>query len=279
MTLIPSSNTWTRILTAAVLVMVLLSVVIALPPVASLVMIVAVLLAGAWEWAAFLLQSNTPRHIIFLRSSYVGFVALCLALAILFCSSLPQFEILLRFALIWWLVALAWIIFWPSVRHPIGIGLAGIFSMVPMGVALIYLRFLSGQGAVILVFVLFVIMAADVGGYFAGRSFGRRRLAPQVSPSKTWEGVVGGLALSTLISIIGGTWLQWPLGMLLPLVWLAVIFSIVGDLFESLLKRHSGLKDSGHLLPGHGGVLDRVDSLCAGVPLFVWLLLKVGLLP
>ena len=129
-----------------------------------------------------------------------------------------------------------------------------------------------------LLFALVVVMAADVGAYFAGSCFGRLRLAPKVSPGKSWEGVIGGVLASLVVAAIGAPLLVWPLTAVLWLAAAAAAFSVVGDLTESLMKRHSGLKDSGGLFPGHGGVLDRFDSLSAGVPIFVLGLLEAGLI-
>ena len=122
-------------------------------------------------------------------------------------------------------------------------------------------------------------MAADTGAYFAGHRFGRVKLAPRVSPGKTWEGVIGGMLLALLASLAGAAWFEQP-----PLAFAAVglaaaAFSVVGDLTESMLKRSAGVKDSGHLLPGHGGMLDRLDSIAAGAPLFVFGLLLIGAVP
>jgi phosphatidate cytidylyltransferase len=121
-------------------------------------------------------------------------------------------------------------------------------------------------------------MAADVGAYFAGHALGKTKLAPQVSPGKTWEGVIGGFVVSVLVAYGGSRWLGWPTTPMMLLALGAAAFSVVGDLVESLMKRHSGLKDSGRLFPGHGGLLDRLDSLTAGVPLLVLGLLKAGLI-
>jgi phosphatidate cytidylyltransferase len=104
------------------------------------------------------------------------------------------------------------------------------------------------------------------------------RLAPKVSPGKSWEGVIGGVLASLVVAAIGAPLLVWPLTAVLWLAAAAAAFSVVGDLTESLMKRHSGLKDSGGLFPGHGGVLDRFDSLSAGVPIFVLGLLEAGLI-
>ena len=118
-------------------------------------------------------------------------------------------------------------------------------------------------------FLLLLAFGADSGAYFAGRAFGRVRLAPSVSPGKTWEGVFGGLALALLLAWLAAPWLGVPPGRLLPVALCGATFSVVGDLLESLCKRSAGLKDSGSLFPGHGGVLDRIDSLLYTAPLFL----------
>jgi phosphatidate cytidylyltransferase len=129
---------------------------------------------------------------------------------------------------------------------------------------------------VLLLFLLVLIAAADIGAYFGGRRFGRRKLAPRVSPNKTWEGFWSGVAAAGCAAVVGG----WLLGKpLLP--WVAVcvavaLVSVVGDLVESMFKRQAGLKDSSSLLPGHGGVLDRLDSLSAAGPMFLLGLLLLG---
>jgi phosphatidate cytidylyltransferase len=174
----------------------------------------------------------------------------------------------------WWLVVLSWIARYPvgfDDTHPprwlkAGAGLL----VIPGTIAAVALLHGAPDGALRLLFAFVLVWAADVGAYFAGRALGRRKLAPNVSPGKTWEGVFGGLALSLLIAGVAGTWLFRLHGVAwLPFLLLCiavVLLSIVGDLGESLLKRQVGAKDSGTLLPGHGGVLDRVDSLLAALP-------------
>lgn len=120
-----------------------------------------------------------------------------------------------------------------------------------------------------LVFTLLVVCAADVGGYFVGRRVGGAKLAPKVSPNKTWAGVFGGLALSALIGLLGSVMWDFPWYLLVPMCMVTAAVSVVGDLTISLFKREAGLKDSGNLFPGHGGILDRVDSISAGATLFV----------
>jgi phosphatidate cytidylyltransferase len=130
------------------------------------------------------------------------------------------------------------------------------------------------QGAWILLSALAIIVAADTGAYFTGRAFGRVKLAPHVSPGKTWEGVIGGLLASAAVAWAAAAWFGWSAQQMLPLSLTAAGLSVVGDLLESKMKRQARVKDSGHLFPGHGGVLDRIDSLSAGLPVlalgFAW---------
>ena len=124
---------------------------------------------------------------------------------------------------------------------------------------------------------MLLVVAADIGAYFAGRQFGRNKLAPRVSPGKTWEGVLGGVAGAAIVAAVGVTLFEVPIGPFIGLSLVTVLASVVGDLTESLFKRHAGVKDSGSLLPGHGGVLDRVDSVTAAAPIFLVGLERLGL--
>jgi len=134
------------------------------------------------------------------------------------------------------------------------------------------------SGAVWLLFVMLLVWTADIGAYFAGRRWGKRKLAPRVSPGKSWEGVYGGLAATMLLALLFALW--QPLGVmggvaLIVITAVVTLTSVLGDLFESMLKRYRNIKDSSQLLPGHGGVLDRIDSLTAAIPIFALLYLQV----
>ena len=120
-----------------------------------------------------------------------------------------------------------------------------------------------------MLFLLLLVWAADTGAFFVGRRFGRIRLAPQVSPSKTWEGVLGGLAAAVAVAALGASWFNLRHVAFLSLCLAVVLISIVGDLTESMFKRYAGVKDSGSIFPGHGGVLDRIDSITAAAPTFL----------
>jgi phosphatidate cytidylyltransferase len=129
----------------------------------------------------------------------------------------------------------------------------------------------SPHGIAILLVLFALIWGADSGAYFVGKKWGKHKLLPQVSPGKTWEGLSGALGVTVIITffslfIFKVPYIRWPVALCLALI--TVLFSIVGDLFESMLKRRVGLKDSGHSLPGHGGILDRIDSLTAAAPIF-----------
>jgi phosphatidate cytidylyltransferase len=140
---------------------------------------------------------------------------------------------------------------------------------VPAAVALGRLVELEPDGQALLLFLLVLIAAADVGAYFGGRRFGRRKLAPRVSPGKTLEGLVAGFATAGLAAAAGAYLLGFPALPWLALCLLVALVSVVGDLSESMFKRRAGLKDSGALLPGHGGILDRIDSVTAASPVFL----------
>ena len=260
-----------RIITAVVLAVVFLGVLLYLPSWATVIVVTALVLAGAWEWSAFLRAQQSIA-----RAAYVVVVALLLP-AVWYVTALPDgLRIILVTALVWWLVALAWIIFAPRKVAPWSAALAGLLALVPAWLTLVRLRLDVPHGAEWVLFTLLLVWGADVGAYFAGHRFGRTRLAPEVSPGKTWEGVLGGFALSAIVAVAGSAWFALPLVTFLPLCLATVGFSIVGDLTESLLKRFAGLKDSGTLFPGHGGVMDRIDSVTGAAPVLLFGLTVIG---
>jgi phosphatidate cytidylyltransferase len=171
---------------------------------------------------------------------------------------------------------LAWIVFAPARASRAAALLAGAVVLVPTWLALVRIDARWAHGAQWTLFVLALAFAADTGAFFSGRRFGRLRLAPQVSPNKTWEGLLGGMLLALGVAAGANVWFRQPWGSFLPLCLAAAGFSVIGDLTESLLKRHVHLKDSGRLFPGHGGVLDRIDSVTAAVPLMTLGLIWLG---
>lgn len=261
----------TRIVTAVVLVAVLLAVVLLLPPIATVVALTAMVIAGAWEWSAFLRAPSVA-----IRWLYVAVVVVLLWVAWQITGTAQGRNRVLLLAVIWWFIALFWIIFAPRRASPWLAALAGILALVPAWMALMRLRLDMPRGAEWMLFLLVLVWVADIGAFFVGRKFGRVRLAPEVSPGKTWEGVLGGVAVSALVAIAGGSWFGIPGPMFVALCLAAVAFSIVGDLTESLLKRFAGVKDSGTLFPGHGGVMDRIDSVTGAAPILFFGLIALG---
>jgi phosphatidate cytidylyltransferase len=251
----------TRILTAIVLVIVLAIVLFWLPTGLALAALAMLTLAGAWEWAAFAgLERNAGR---------VAYVAGCLALMTAlwgFVSSEGGFRLIMTITLLWWMIAFLWVALAPTRGRPVLAGLAGLAALAPMWVAMAQLFESGVLGRELLIFALVLGWAADVGAYFGGRRFGRTKLAPRVSPNKTWEGVLGGLLVGSVVAFAGLAWFGFSAAAFLPLCIAALLASVVGDLTESMFKRQVGLKDSGTILPGHGGVLDRIDSLTAAIP-------------
>jgi phosphatidate cytidylyltransferase len=261
----------TRVLTAVVLAAVLLAVLLWLPEWATVAVMTALVLAGAWEWSAFLrLPAVAPR------GAYVVLVAALLVGAWRVSASPEGQALLLAVAVLWWLTALLWIAFAPRRVSPWSAAAAGVLALVPAWVALVRLRHVPPQGAEWVLFAFVLVWVADIGAFFCGRRFGRIRLAPEVSPGKTWEGVLGGIGLSALVAVAGSLWFRVPLLVFLPLCVTAVGFSIIGDLTESLLKRFAGMKDSGSVFPGHGGVMDRIDSLTGAAPVLLLGLTLLG---
>lgn len=264
-----------RVLTALVLVLVLLGVMLGLPPIATVWLLTVLVLVGAWEWAGFI-GTGSLR----LRVGFTVVVAAALVGCLLAYGTWPSFvRIAMLVAVAWWFVAFVWICLAPARVSPFTAAAAGMLSLVPCWLALVYVT-LTTQSTRWVLFTLALVWAADTGAFFAGRWLGRVPLAPRVSPKKTWEGVLGGVITGGLVAWIAGTWLfdVDVLPFIITCVAVAAL-SVVGDLTESLLKRAAGLKDSGSMFPGHGGMLDRIDSVTAAAPALVFALLSLGVIP
>ena len=259
-----------RVATALVLLPLLLAAIWLLPAAWLYAVFCGAGLVAAWEWAGLMGPPAPTRGD---RFRFVGICAVCMLgawwardAAIWICG----------LAALWWLLSLGFVRGYPE-RMPWqpgrwGMTGIGLLMLVSTMLALWQLREMP-NGPWRLLFLFFLVFAADIGAYLAGRNLGRRKLAPKVSPGKTLEGMAGGLLLCALWAACAGPWVFWldSLAALAQLVLLSVVvaaFSVVGDLIESLFKRRAGVKDSGHILPGHGGMLDRVDSILAGAPLF-----------
>lgn len=247
-----------RIITAIVALALLGVLLFAMPPLAVHIVLGALIVAGAWEWSGFLGHDQTGARIAF-----VTLIAALLAATVLFFSD--RTEQILMLSLAWWFAALIWTFLFPTPIPQAIRWLVGILVLVPLYVALMILY---TADATILLFALLIVWVADSGAYFAGKTMGRVKLAPQISPGKTWEGVIGGLVAVVLLTLLRSVWVETDLAVLIPFCLAVGALSIVGDLTVSMFKRTAGIKDSGSFFPGHGGVLDRIDSVAAAAPLF-----------
>ena len=272
-----------RIITALVLIFAFGAVTILLPPFVFSLLICAVILSAGWEWSRLTGQRKTTGRLAYLMLLAVAGGLLFALIGITPAMAAPDRTgtvLVLGAGLLFWLLAFFVLRGYPENRRlwdsGFRIGAMGVFALLPSLVGVVYLKYLLPAGYLVLALVV-LVAAVDIGAYFTGRGFGKRRLAPVLSPNKSWEGVWGGLLLCLSIAAAMAwamhRWLQPLRGADVVLIaGLALVttgFCVVGDLLESMLKRNRDTKDSGNLLPGHGGLLDRVDGLLAATPAFV----------
>jgi phosphatidate cytidylyltransferase len=255
-----------RVITAIIALAVLGVLLFVMPPIVVRIAIGLLVLAGAWEWSGFLGHSSAAT-----RAPYVVLIGLLMGATVLYLE--PFTELLLIVSLVWWAIALVWTFFFPTAIPMAVRWLAGVLVLVPMYAALMLLY---DADPMLLLFSLLIVWVADSGAYAAGKMMGRVKLAPQISPGKTWEGVIGGLAAVVLLIGLRSLAVETDFAVLVPFCLAVAALSVVGDLTVSMFKRTAGVKDSGTLFPGHGGVLDRIDSVAAAAPLFALGLNWVG---
>ena len=247
-----------RIITAVIALVVVGVVLFVIPPLYAELLFGLLIVAGAWEWSGFLgLSSNAWRGV------YSALIAV--ALWVTWTLTAADTELLLLVALGFWILAFFFALSFPKPIPKTVRWVSGLFVLIPLFASLILLFRL---GVEYLIFTLLIVWVADGGAYFAGKAFGRVKLAPAISPGKTWEGVIGGLVLVAVLSVSVGLWHDLNIGVFVPFCLAVGALSVVGDLTVSMFKRTAGVKDSGSLFPGHGGVLDRIDSVAAAAPLF-----------
>jgi len=265
-----------RILTGALLTIIVLSAICLLPVFYFMLFFTAIILFAAWEWGIFIeCEPKSWRRILYVCSH---------AVVLYLVWHLP-IRLVLDVALLWWILAAFLILYYPRFSNVWSKGIwvrgtMGFLTLAPCWLAVNTIR-TAQNGASILIFMLFLIWAADTGAFFVGRSFGAHPLLPKVSPKKTKEGLYGGALFTCLIAFFGALLLHVSPAHLFTVLLIGLIlfvFSVIGDLFESVLKRQVGIKDTGSYLPGHGGLLDRIDSLTAAAPIFLWCLLVFGFL-
>ena len=254
----------TRLLTSATLMAGFLLGLFLLPDTYWALLTLVVILIGLWEWAG--LSKFSPLS----RNAYlvVTLLACCFLIFadkvdLAYLRPLTLFWGILIATFFWLLLCPIWLISRYRLKSRFGLAIAGWLVMLPLWLALVSLRNVDPR---LLLGLIAVIWIADTAAYFSGKRFGKHKLAPQISPGKTWEGVIGAwLAVSAygLLLCLAFGFDYW----LIAAMWGITVLSIMGDLLESLMKRQADMKDSSNLLPGHGGMLDRIDGLTSSLPL------------
>ncbi len=270
-----------RILTALVLAPLVVLALFGLPDKLLLLLFAVILLGGAWEWTNLAGIYNLYSRLLFLLvQSWLMFFCAWLVI-----SDVSVVIGILVSAVLVWFVILFWLIMYErgkleinlsqTIRILLGFLLLTVFFL---SIATIVLTFEYDRESILVLFLL--IWGADIAAYFTGKAWGKNKLAPKISPGKSWQGVGGALIMTIFIVIIVWLIMNYTANLLPKLMLLSllvVILSVVGDLFESLLKRQVGIKDSGNLLPGHGGVLDRIDSMISASPVYALGMLMLGM--
>ena len=258
-----------RVVTAIVALSVLAVVMFVVPVIIARIAIALLMLGAAWEWSGFIFSNENKGRFV-----YLLFIAILMAVIFVELPNAGLVDIILKISLGWWFTALAWMFFFPTpIAQPVA-WICGALVIVPAWLAL---DILYVQRPELLLFALLIVWVADMGAYFVGKSFGRVKLAPRISPGKTWEGVIGGVSAVMVLAAMGSQAFEIEIVVIVPFCLAVAMISIVGDLTVSMFKRHSGVKDSGNLFPGHGGVLDRIDSVTAAAPLFAYALSWTGI--
>lgn len=261
-----------RVITAVVLLVLFLLALFALPVSGWIALVVAVVAQGAAEWSRLSGLAGSRAKVFWVLT-----LVMMLGLVWFDARHPAEQQILMHLlvyaasALLWLIVVPTWLMVGWKVANPYLMALVGWALLIPTGLAMMDLRSFDPSPWVLL-FVMGLVAAADISAYFAGRKFGKNKLAPSISPGKTWEGVAGAmLGVSVYVVLVWSFSPYFSQRELLPVLLLAswwwVVLAVIGDLFESAIKRQAGVKDSGALLPGHGGLLDRIDALTSTLPL------------
>ena len=255
-----------RILTACLLIPIVFWLIFFAKPLIFLQATIVILLLASWEWSRLMGLTHLGARLLY-------FYLICVCQALAFMMN-PLW--IMWVSAIWWCVAFCLVLVYPRYvfwRSMFIRGLMGALVLIPCVIALNRIRAFD-DGNRVLFYLLLLIWLADTAAFFVGRRFGVTKLAPRVSPGKSVQGVIGACVCTLIFSAAIAFFYQhdllkgqavWFIGISL----ITVLFSVLGDLFESMLKREIGVKDSGNLLPGHGGILDRIDSLTAAAPLFL----------
>jgi phosphatidate cytidylyltransferase len=275
-----------RIITALILAPAAISAIFYLPINYFAILLMAIIGIGSWEWARFMGLVDTVQRLGYVVVTSAIITALWVLLPVdetwlVITGVQHDITSILWLSVLWWLFAALLMFLYPKsssfwANNKFIIAIFGWLTLVPTWLAFMVLRtnnhFLDEfQGAQLLMYLFMLVWSADVGAYFVGKSLGKRKLMPNVSPGKTIEGFIGGVVCASILTIIVGFSLQWSSDKFMTALIVTLLItsiSVLGDLTESMFKRQAGVKDSGTILPGHGGILDRIDSLTATAPVF-----------
>jgi phosphatidate cytidylyltransferase len=266
-----------RIITAAVLIPIVIAVIFLLDTAWFSGLFAVFVAIGAWEWAGLCHLNMAYRYV------YSIFIVLLLA-ALYWANNSAIYYAVILAGTVYWLLAILLVVLYQKQRNvlpksvPISLAI-GLLLLIPMWTSLTVLKTVSGDGAVLIMFLMVLIWGADTAAYFAGKKWGNRRLASRVSPGKTWEGSLAGIVAGIVIALAYVIVSHQVLSHALAFIGVSIAtvsISIIGDLMESMVKREANIKDSGSILPGHGGVMDRIDSLTAAGPVFVFGIVNLG---
>lgn len=262
-----------RIITAAILIPIVLYILFFASITTFRLTTLIVVCLAAWEWPTLMGKTDS-----FMRLGYV-----IMLVALMFIAGLLPLPLLLGVSSLGWLILAYWVVSFPNKQEIWSsaqrVGVLGIQIILPCWFGLNYLRQLPHAHSFIFILLL-LIWGADSSAYFIGRKYGTKKLIPAVSPNKTWQGFYAALLTGFLVAAISIIWLNgtvaghWIGFLILGII--TTVVSVLGDLTESMIKRVSGVKDSGNILPGHGGIMDRIDSLTAAAPIYALGIMLLG---
>ena len=258
-----------RVITAIVLAVLFLLALFLLPMVAWAALVVLVVLQGATEWSRLSKLEGTGATLYRVITLLIMLVLIWVVPRTSEQFVSVHLSVYAVSALLWLIIVPAWLMIGWKVERPWLMALVGWAVLIPTGLAMLDLRVASPW---VLLSVMGLVWVADIAAYFTGRKFGKHKLAPNISPGKTWEGVAGAMLGVSCYVVLAWSYSPYSsqrevLPILLFAAWWWVGLAVIGDLFESAIKRQAGVKDSGALLPGHGGLLDRIDALTSTLPL------------
>lgn len=267
-----------RVITAALLVPLVIAAIFLFETVWFSLLLACVVTIGAWEWAGLCKTNKSVQYIY-------SVVTLLILVVLYWLNSANIYNGIIFIGVAYWLLAVVLVFLYQNQRNLLPKSYVllltiGLLLLVPMWSSLTVLKSSVNYGAELIMLLMLLIWGADTAAYFAGKKWGKRRLASRVSPGKTWEGTFAGMLAGIVIAlayvIVSNKDLKLGL-IFIGIATVTVFISVIGDLMESMVKREADIKDSGSILPGHGGIMDRIDSLTAAAPMYVAGIVYLGI--